>query len=90
MLIIHSNGSKWAGQEPDSIDVLKDRLRNYTLDKSFEDYGNFCYKDKGVYRLFGNFKNLSHVFRIDTDDKALVNEMRRLIKANKKRPDYNN
>ena len=39
--IIRSNGSKWAGEEPDTIETLCDRLQTHPLDKCFEDYGNF-------------------------------------------------
>jgi len=92
MITIHSNGSKWAGEQPDSIDKLKDMLRTQTLDKTFEEYGNFVFKsdNKKHYCLFGNFKTYSHVFNIDTDDKKLVNEIRQLVRENKKRSDYNN
>lgn len=41
MLTINANGSKWAGQEQDSITVLLERLATNTLDPRFEDYGNF-------------------------------------------------
>ena len=39
--LILSNGSKWAGQEPDSIETLLGVLEKEPLDKTFEDYGNF-------------------------------------------------
>ena len=29
--IIHYNGSKWAGQAPDDLQVLLDRMRDYSL-----------------------------------------------------------
>lgn len=89
--IIHSNGSKWGGEKPDNIATLKTVLKNNPLDSTFEDYGDFVYEDdniKGKYWLFGNFKNLSHVFRIETTDINLVNEIRLLVNENKKRPDY--
>lgn len=39
---IISNGSKWLGENPDSIDTLIDRLTNEVLDPTFEEYGDFC------------------------------------------------
>ena len=43
MLNIISNGSKWAGEEPDSINELLSLLRREPLDPSFEAYGNFVH-----------------------------------------------
>lgn len=41
MLKIISNGSKWAGEQPDSIEQLIKVLEQYPLDPTFEKYGNF-------------------------------------------------
>lgn len=41
MLQIDSNGSKWYGQQPDTIDDLLQVLKEYPLDETFEGYGNF-------------------------------------------------
>lgn len=41
MIIIESNGSKWAGQDPDPIEKLFEMLANYPLNRIFERYGNF-------------------------------------------------
>lgn len=80
---IVSNGSKWAGESPDGIDVLEHRLRTETLDPRFERYGNFIRKERGgPWTLFGNFLTYSHVFNIRTDDAALVRRLRRLIRRN--------
>lgn len=38
---IDSNGSKWAGESPDTIDQLIARLQSETLDPTFEEFGNF-------------------------------------------------
>lgn len=40
-IFVNSNGSKWAGQEPDSVKELLDVLELEPLDRSFERYGNF-------------------------------------------------
>lgn len=89
MIKIYSNGSKWAGEKPDSIGKLKERLKNYPLDSTFEKYGNFAFKErKGNYHLFGNFKTLSAIFNIETDNQKVFEGLKKLIKANQKRPDY--
>lgn len=42
--INQSNGSKWAGEQPDSIETLIEVLGREPLDSSFERYGNFAYQ----------------------------------------------
>lgn len=75
---IESNGSKWLGESPDTVDVLIDVLKNNSLDPRFampkkrgaplkkratlEDY--FYRVDTGEWCAFGNFLEVSHVFRI--------------------------
>lgn len=67
---IESNGSKWYGQEPDSIEQLVELLRTSPLDPSFEGHGNFAYPIEdsngptGEWQVWGNFFHVSHVFRI--------------------------
>lgn len=79
MLEIISNGSKWSGQNTDSIEELLNVLDRYSLDPSFEDYGNFVNNNptwvkaeakemyKGCTKFFGNFSTYSHVFNIITE-----------------------
>lgn len=43
--LINANGSKWAGDEPDEIEVLLKRLASEPLDPTFEAYGNFITKN---------------------------------------------
>lgn len=63
---IISNGSKWAGESPDTLETLLEVLTREPLDPSFEKYGNFVLKDRSpVIRVWGNFFALSHVFSID-------------------------
>jgi hypothetical protein len=100
MLTINSNDSKWYGQQPDTIEELKEALKNYTLDPIFERYGDFVnrtpiwdnpeYKEKykGCTLIWGNFLTLSHVFNIVTDDELLIGEIEALVAENKKRPEY--
>lgn len=86
---IHSNGSKWLGQDPDSIDTLLDLLAREPLDPTFEQYGNFMHPGPdGMTTFFGNFNQWSHVFRIDTDDPAVITALRRAIRTNQRRPSY--
>ena len=78
---ISSNGSKWLGQEPDTVEQLIEVLRTETLDPTFEDHGYFAEKDgPGRVRIFGNFLTCSHVFNIRGPRKALAG----LIRAIKK------
>lgn len=65
---IISNGSKWLGQEPDSIETLIALLEREPLDPSFEAYGNFVYQvedNSGNWIAHGNFFHYSHVFQIE-------------------------
>jgi hypothetical protein len=88
MLNIISNGSKWGGELPDSIEALFDRLKTNTLDPTFEAYGNFVETDKGVTGFFGNFYDYSHVFQIETTDKALIKRLTDAIRANQQTKGY--
>lgn len=84
--IIRSNGSKWAGQEPDTINDLLSLLSRETLDPTFEKYGGFIQVlyDRGASEtnFFGNFANVSHVFDILTDDEDIIQALRSAIRAN--------
>lgn len=96
---IISNGSKWAGEEPDSIEELLEVLKHHPLDPDFEECGNFFYKltEKdlckgskhlaGPYTAFGNFWTISHGFNIN-GTKEEMEPLRKAIRANQKRDDY--
>jgi hypothetical protein len=89
MTTVNWNGSKFLGQEPDSIEVLFERLKTYTLDPIFENYGNFVHLRPGrPTHFFGNFLYPSHAFSIDTDDQELIERLVAAIKANKQTPAY--
>jgi len=88
MTNIISNGSKWAGESPDTIDTLCEVLQAEPLNRIFEPFGNFIIHDAIMVRFWGNFLNLSHVFSIDTDEPALIERLTGLIRANQQRPDY--
>lgn len=94
MITIHSNGSKWAGDSPDPIESLFDRLANHPLDARMYRDGVFWTENElphwtnGVVRFHGNFLELSAVFSIDTDELDLIERLKAAIKANQRRPDY--
>lgn len=95
---IHSNGSKWAGESPDSIEKLIEVLKNNTIEEMFFE----CFSRRGKdgikwYQLcpidksangnktifFGNFEEVSHVFRIETNDPKIITPLSKAIKDNK-------
>ena len=101
MTTIHSNGSKWAGEEPDTVATLLMVLAKHPLDRRFEAYGNFVQKNPRLAngpgrlsedpetRLFwGNFFTVSHVFRIETTDRELIGRLTLAIRKNQQRDDY--
>ena len=60
---INHNGSKWLGEAPDSIDVLKKRLKENKLDREVADV-YFDTTNKRI-NVFGNFTDISHAFSVD-------------------------
>lgn len=102
--IIVSNGSKFAGQENDSIESLLKVLETETLDRSFEAYGNFINENprycsqygghnhtseyEGLTAIFGNFHTCSHVFNIKTNDPQIIKNLTNAINKNKKTKSY--
>lgn len=64
MLKIESNGSKWHGDAPDSIDQLLAVLASEPLDPSFEEYGNFVTKNlRGcVYLGRGRYRDTDLIY----------------------------
>jgi hypothetical protein len=62
--IITSNGSKWNGQESDSIERLLEVLANVPLDRTFEKYGNFVTANPqhAVYLGEGEYKDTGPIF----------------------------
>lgn len=96
---ITSNGSKWAGEQPDNIETLLAVLAEHPLDRVFESYGNFVTPNPvnmrgepvggpGSVSFFGNFHTVSHVFNIDTNDVDVTERLTAAIRENQKRPDY--
>lgn len=90
--IIHSNGSKWMGQKPDPISKLIEVLKKQTIREDF--FETYFTKNKkyvmnpitknsdGSVTFFGNFEEVSHVFRIETNDMSIIANLTKLIKKN--------
>jgi hypothetical protein len=70
---IISNGSKWAGQNPDPIDKLLEVLETETLDPRFAEDGVEQDLPNNRVALGGNFLRLSHAFQIHGSRKDLAN-----------------
>lgn len=89
---IISNGSKFAGQDPDTLEDLYTMLKTYALDPDFEQYGNFFHYTTGkhfeVYHFHGNFACISHVFDIRTDDPEVIDRLLHLIFDNQENATY--
>ena len=101
MTTIQSNGSKWAGEEPDTVETLLEVLASHPLDRRFEACGNFIQKNprlaNGTGRVsenpetrifWGNFFTVSHVFHIETTDRGLITRLTLAIRENQTRDDY--
>ena len=98
-----SNGSKWAGQAPDSVEDLVAVLAENPLDPKFEGYGNFAYpldvpecwdnpeaykQYSGQVRFFGNFAELSHGFNITSDEPETIRKLIEAIRKNQASAEY--
>lgn len=98
MTNIISNGSKWAGERPDSIEKLLEVLRDNTIGERFffwyqtnpnqkekpkYEYATPISIRSGIHTFFGNFEEVSHVFRIETDDLEMIATLTNAIKENK-------
>lgn len=79
---IVANGSKSAGQAPDSLDVLLARLADTPLHPDFEAYGFARPLGHGVTLFAGNFWLFSHCFQIETNDPEVTAKLTEAIKAN--------
>ena len=88
----------WSFMDDTKENILKD-LAEYTLDPTFEDYGNFVYvptwcdeesaeKYKGLTAIDGNFLIFSHAFRVLTDDSELIEELTKAIRKNQETEEY--
>lgn len=85
---INSNGSKWAGEPPDPIDALFERLRVNTLSRVHSPFIYGAQRDADYVMFAGNFLDISAVFSIETDDQDLIERLSRAIRSNMQRPEY--
>lgn len=97
--VVISNGSKWAGESPDSIPQLIIRLKEFTIQEIFFEkmqigknpetdepiYGNInpISISGNTHRFHGNFEEVSAVFNIYTTDSELILTLSRAIKENR-------
>ena len=88
----------WSFMNDTKENILKD-LAEYTLDPTFEDYGNFVYiptwcdeesaeKYKELTAISGNFLTFSHAFRLLTDNVELIRELTEAIRRNQETVEY--
>lgn len=79
---IASNGSKWAGEAPDTVEQLIEVLGSgHALDSAR--FNGFVHpQPDGSVQFFGNFADLSHVFNITTDDPEVIDALSKAIAAN--------
>ena len=89
----------WSFIDDTEENILQD-LDAYTLDPTFELYGDFvnpspewlstenAEKYAGCTMIFGNFYGYSHAFRLVTDDAALIARISAAVQRNKARPEY--
>ena len=88
MITIHTNGSKWAGEQPDPLEKLFEVLKNHTLEPDLEDCGNFVHEKLRSVHFLGNFFDISHAFDIETDEPELMEKLFAAIRANKNTEEY--
>lgn len=89
--IVHNGPG--GGHPAGTIDDLLAVLRVATLDPRFEDCGNFRNDapegaPPGTIVFWGNFLDVSHLFRIETDEADLAERLGAAIEANKATPTY--
>lgn len=89
----------WTSIDDTEENILQD-LDAYTLDPTFELYGDFvnpspewlstenAEKYAGCTMIFGNFYGYTHAFRLVTDDAALIARISAAVQRNKARPEY--
>lgn len=86
--IIKSNGSKWNGEQPDTIEQLIDVLGKHRLDiERFGAFGFCVFGDSNGYssrdyhehnvKIHGNFIDVSHVFEIE----GVYKDLEKVIEA---------
>ena len=100
--LVKSNGSKWAGEAPDALSKFIDNLEEFVLEPNFEKlgfYGKFkvdsnlsedheLYPFLGEDYFFGNFHDVSAVFRFHVTNKEVSGKIKAAIDEALQKPDY--
>ena len=88
---INWNGSRWAGQQPAALADLFAALASHPLGDFWQRNNNadttFTRTDEETGKtwtvFWGNFRDVSHGFEVETDEPAIVAKFTALIKANR-------
>lgn len=89
MIRVISNASTMIHNSSDPLDNLIQLLGTHMLCPMHEEF--HCYKasrSNGLWHFSGNFDNLSHAFRLVTDEKDVIEKIEHLAAMNMLRPDY--
>lgn len=91
--IVHdmNRGPEAAAEIADPVARLLYMLAHFTLEPTFEQYGNFVHptdRDPSITHVWGNFADYSFCFNIDTSDAELVARLTAAIRANQATPAY--
>src|SRR5262249_4361699 len=91
MLLIRWNGSKWAGEAPDPLETLLQRMKEHAIEP-FWLAGDMCedaaidsetgLASPTVRHFGGNFVTYSHAFGIETDEPETIAKLRAAIADN--------
>lgn len=82
MKILH-NGSKFAGEPNDTLDLLLERLQKHPLEP-FSSISKYSGVDNEKYLVMGNFVDLSAVFHL-LINKSEVSRWRQLFRKNRQK-----
>lgn len=85
--VIISNGSKIAGEAPDTIEALIAALERYPLDRFFEEHFVRTLAN-GEVGFHGNFRTVSHVFDVHSDDPDVIERLTSPIRRNRRMPEF--
>lgn len=84
---IITNGSRFAGQKPASLEELYIVLQEHPLGDFWQKNGcEYADRETGITKFWGNFEDISHAFDVETSDPATASRLRRLILENIRRP----
>ncbi len=81
--LITSNGSRWAGEPPATVEELLEVLKHQPVEHWTS--SSAPRSSPEVKTFFGNFQDVSHVFNITSNDPQVVRALSRAIRANRRR-----